>query len=69
MTQRKIVRQIEQIKALRQQMKKVGSEVAECERALANDAQEPVKSEFRTIIETQTIGMPVGEACAASCGC
>ena len=33
-------------------------------RALASDAQEPVKSEFRTIVETQTIGMPVGEACA-----
>jgi tight adherence protein B len=30
---------------------------------IANDAQEPIKSEFRAIIETQTIGMPLGEAC------
>ena len=31
---------------------------------IALDAQEPVKSEFRAIVETQTIGMPIGEACA-----
>jgi tight adherence protein B len=30
---------------------------------IAVDAQEPVRSEFRTIVETQTIGIPVGEAC------
>ena len=30
---------------------------------IANDAQEPIKSEFKAIIETQTIGMPLGEAC------
>jgi tight adherence protein B len=28
------------------------------------EAPEPTKSEFRSIIETQTIGMPLGEACA-----
>ncbi|MEA2946906.1 MAG: tight adherence protein, partial [Alphaproteobacteria bacterium] len=27
------------------------------------DAPEPLKSEFRTILETQAIGMPIGEAC------
>ena len=31
---------------------------------IANDAQEPIKSEFKAIIETQTIGMPLGEACS-----
>ena len=30
---------------------------------IATDAHEPVRSEFRSIIETQTIGMPLGEAC------
>ncbi len=30
---------------------------------IAAEAQEPVKSEFRTIIETQTIGVPLGDAC------
>jgi tight adherence protein B len=43
---------------------KAGLPLLDSLRALANDAQEPVKSEFRTIVETQTVGMPVGEACA-----
>ncbi len=30
---------------------------------IATDAPEPARSEFRSIIETQTIGMPIGEAC------
>ena len=28
------------------------------------DAPEPLKSEFRAIVETQTVGIPLGEACA-----
>jgi tight adherence protein B len=32
-------------------------------RLIATEAPEPVRSEFRTIIETQTIGIPLGEAC------
>jgi tight adherence protein B len=43
---------------------KAGLPLLDSLRALASDAQEPVKSEFRTIVETQTVGMPVGEACA-----
>lgn len=43
---------------------KAGLPLLDSLRALASDAQEPVKSEFRSIVETQTIGMPVGEACA-----
>jgi tight adherence protein B len=30
---------------------------------IALEAQEPIKSEFQAIVETQTIGMPLGEAC------
>jgi tight adherence protein B len=33
-------------------------------RIIALDAQEPIRSEFRAIVETQTIGMPIGDACA-----
>jgi len=32
-------------------------------KVIAADAEEPVRSEFRTIIETQTVGLPLGEAC------
>lgn len=31
---------------------------------IALEAPEPAKGEFRAIVETQTIGMPIGEACA-----
>jgi tight adherence protein B len=30
---------------------------------IAGDAPEPIKSEFQAIVQTQTIGMPLGEAC------
>ena len=33
-------------------------------RVVAADAPEPLRSEFLTIIDTQAIGMPLGEACA-----
>jgi tight adherence protein B len=42
---------------------KAGLPLGDCLRVIANDAQEPVKSEFRAIVETQAIGMPLGEAC------
>jgi tight adherence protein B len=32
-------------------------------KVIAVDAEEPVRSEFRNIIETQTVGVPLGEAC------
>ena len=32
-------------------------------KVIATDAPEPLQSEFRAIIETQAIGMPLGEAC------
>jgi len=43
---------------------KAGLPLLDCIRIESNDTPEPVKGEFRTIIETQTIGMPLGEACA-----
>jgi tight adherence protein B len=30
---------------------------------ISTEAPEPVRSEFKSIIETQTIGLPLGEAC------
>jgi tight adherence protein B len=42
---------------------KAGLPLLDSMRMIAMDAPEPVRSEFRTIIETQAIGMPIGEAC------
>ena len=42
---------------------KAGLPLLDCLKIIAADAPEPVKSEFRAIVETQTIGMPIGEAC------
>jgi tight adherence protein B len=43
---------------------KTGLPVGDCLKVIANEAQEPVRAEFKTICETQAVGMPVGEACA-----
>ncbi len=43
---------------------KAGLPLLDCLRIITTDAPEPVKSEFRAILETQTIGIPLGEACA-----
>jgi len=32
-------------------------------KVIAVDAPEPVRSEFRAIVDTQTVGLPLGEAC------
>jgi tight adherence protein B len=42
---------------------KAGLPLLDSLRVIAVDAEEPVRSEFRTIIETQTIGIPLGDAC------
>jgi tight adherence protein B len=42
---------------------KAGLPLFESIKVVAADAPEPLKSEFSAIIETQTIGMPLGEAC------
>ncbi len=43
---------------------KAGLPLFDSIRVVAADAPEPLKSEFQAIIETQAIGMPLGEACA-----
>ena len=43
---------------------KAGLPLLDSMRIIAIDAPEPLRSEFRSIIETQAIGMPIGEACA-----
>jgi tight adherence protein B len=42
---------------------KAGLPLLDSLKLIATDAEEPVRSEFRSIIDTQTIGMPIGEAC------
>jgi tight adherence protein B len=42
---------------------KAGLPLLDCLRIITVDAPEPLKSEFRAIVETQAIGMPIGEAC------
>ena len=41
---------------------KAGLPLADCMKIIAAEAQEPVKGEFRTVIEDQAMGMPVDEA-------
>jgi tight adherence protein B len=43
---------------------KAGLPLLDSLKIIALEAQEPIKSEFKTIVETQTIGVPLGEACA-----
>jgi tight adherence protein B len=43
---------------------KAGLPLFDSIKVVAADATEPLKGEFLAIIETQTIGMPLGEACA-----
>jgi len=42
---------------------KAGLPLLDCLKMITNESAEPVKSEFRNIVETQAIGMPLGEAC------
>jgi len=41
---------------------KAGLPLGDCLRIVAGETAEPVKGEFRYVIETQTLGIPVGEA-------
>ena len=43
---------------------KAGLPLLDCIKMIAIEAPDPLKTEFRTILETQAIGMPLGEACA-----
>jgi tight adherence protein B len=42
---------------------KAGLPLYDSMKVIVADAPEPIKSEFRAIVETQTIGIPLGEAC------
>ena len=43
---------------------KTGLPLGDCLQIHLPEAQEPVKGEFRSIMETQNVGMPLGDACA-----
>jgi tight adherence protein B len=43
---------------------KAGLPLHDCIKMITSEAPEPIKTEFRLIMETQAIGMPLGEACA-----
>ena len=42
---------------------KAGLPLLDCLKMIMIEAPEPTKSEFRAIVETQAIGLPLGEAC------
>ena len=42
---------------------KSGLPLLDCMKMITVDAPEPLRSEFRTIVETQAVGVPLGEAC------
>src|ERR1700730_15796435 len=43
---------------------KAGLPLLDSIKMIASEAEDPIKSEFRGIIETQTVGIPLGDACA-----
>jgi tight adherence protein B len=42
---------------------KSGLPLLDCLKVIAQDSEDPVKSEFKAIVDSQTIGLPLGEAC------
>jgi len=42
---------------------KAGLPLLDCLKMITTESPEPVKSEFRMVVETQAVGMPLGEAC------
>jgi tight adherence protein B len=42
---------------------KAGLPLLDCIKMIVSEAPEPLKTEFRLILETQAVGMPLGEAC------
>ncbi len=43
---------------------KAGLPLGDCLRIIATEAEEPVRGEFKVIVESQTVGIPMGDACA-----
>lgn len=42
---------------------KAGLPLVDCFKMVASEAEDPIKTEFRVILDTQAIGMSLGEAC------
>lgn len=42
---------------------KAGLPLIDCLKIIAQESEEPVKSEFRQIVDSQMIGLPLGDAC------
>ena len=42
---------------------KAGLPLLDCLKIICMESQEPARSEFRTIVETQAVGLPLGDAC------
>ena len=42
---------------------KAGLPLLDSMKIIVQDAPEPIRSEFKTILDTQAIGMPIGDAC------
>ena len=42
---------------------KSGLPLMDCLKVIVGDTQEPVKGEFRAIVESQAVGLPLGDAC------
>jgi len=42
---------------------KAGLPLLDCIKMIVSEAPDPIRTEFRLILETQAIGMPLGEAC------
>src|SRR3974390_2721839 len=42
---------------------KAGLPLLDCLKIISLESQEPVRSKFRTIVHTQAVGLPIGEAC------
>jgi tight adherence protein B len=43
---------------------KAGLPLLDSIRVITNDSPEPIRSEFQAIVETQSFGLPLGDACA-----
>jgi tight adherence protein B len=43
---------------------RAGLPVSDCMRVIAREAAEPVRGEFRSLVEAQTLGISIGDACA-----
>jgi tight adherence protein B len=43
---------------------RAGLPLADCIRMIANEAREPLRSEFKTLVEAQAVGLSIADACS-----